>query len=347
MPSSGEESAVDGRATATRAGAQTRIGGSPRELVVAVQRKRIMDAAVQLIAERGLRQVTTQSVARRAGVSRRTLNTLFGSMDDCAVAALAQVRHRVTSLVSEAFWKEAEWTDRVLAGLAALLDFLDREPELARVCLVEALAVGPAGLSLRARELEALAPLVDAGRVHATPGELPHALMPEATIAAVAGILHMRLVTGKAPPFIDLLAPLASVVLSPYLGTGRSLQEAHDKAERLAQSIAAVERPPRPPSTPARAHVEIPKKVRNPNAYRVRLSLLHLANHRGASNAEIARAIGVLYASQISALLTRLERDGLLAKRSRGMGHSSEWWLTSYGESVAQALADEHVTSKP
>jgi AcrR family transcriptional regulator len=240
MPSSEEET-------------QTTVSQSSRERVAEFQRKRILEATVQLIAERGLRRVTTLSVVKRAGVSRRTLNNLFGSIDDCAVTAVALVRRRAMSLVSEAFEREAEWTDGVLTGLAALLDFLDCEPQLAWVCLVETLTVSRAGLSLRAHELAALAPLVDAGRVHATPGELPHPLTAEATIASVASILHNRLVTGEAPPFIDLLAPLASLVLSLYLG-GDSLQKALDRAEDVARSIATVERSPYSPSTPAHTH---------------------------------------------------------------------------------------------
>jgi AcrR family transcriptional regulator len=345
MPSREEEPASDGRPSATRAETQTSVCRPSGELVAEFQRERILNATVQLIAEQGLRRVTTVSVIKRAGVSRRTLIHLFGTMDECAVAAVALVRRQATSLVSEAFEREAKWTDRVLAGLAALLDFLDCEPQLAQVCLVETLTVSRTGLSLRAQELAALAPLVDAGRVHAAPGEFPHPLTAEATIASVAGILHNRLVTGKAPPFIDLLGPLAGVVLSPYLD-GDSLRKELDRAERLAQSIAA-KRPPHAPSAAAQPHVEIPKKVRSPSAYRVRQSLLHLANHRGASNGEIARAIGVPFPSQISTLLTRLERDGLLAKRSGGMGRPSEWWLTAHGESVAQALADERVGREP
>jgi len=338
MASSGEEPAANGGAAATRAGMRTRRGLPSREQVADMQRARILEATVQLIAERGLRRVTTERVVKRAGVSRRTLYNLFGSMEDCAVAALALVRHQATSLVSEAFEREASWTEGVLAGLAALLDFLDREPQLAWVCRVETLAVSPAGLCLRARELGELRPLVDAGRAHVLPGEDPHALTAEATIVSVAGILHMRLVTGKAPPFIDLLSPLAGVVLSPYLD-GCSLQRELDRAERLARSIVA-ERPSSLP-TPAQADVEIPRRVRNLNAYRAHQSLLHLAKHPGVSNTKIAQAIGVRHQSQISTLLTGLEREGLLTKCSEGAGRANAWWLTSDGELVARELADE------
>jgi AcrR family transcriptional regulator len=338
MSSSGGEQITDGLASVTRADAEQSDGPPSRERVAQVQRKRILEATVQLIAERGLRRVTAETVARRAGVSRRTLYDLFGTMEDCAVAALALVRQRATSLVSEAFEREARWTDGVLAGLAALLDFLDREPQLAWVCLVETLAVSRPGLSLRAHELGALTPLLDAGRTHRPLGEHPHALTAEATIASVAGILHMRLVTGKAPPFIDLLGPLASVVLSPYLDEG-SLQNALDRAECLARLTIAGRASHAPP--PARADVKIPKKLRSLGAHRVRRSLLYIAEHRGASNIEIAQSIGVRHQSQISALLGRLEGDGLLVKHAQGAGRPNAWWLTPHGEAVVCALVDE------
>ncbi len=258
MSSSGEEPAANGGAGAARAGTRARHSPLSHEQIVQVQHARILEATVQLIAERGLRQVTAQSVVGRAGVSRRTLYSLFGSMEDCAVAALALVRRRATLLVSEAFEREAGWPEGVLAGLGALLDFLDSEPQSARVCLVETFAAGPAGLSLRARELQGLAPLLDAGRAQAPPGH-PHALRAEATIASVAGILQIRLVTGEAPPFIDLLAPLAGVVLSPYLDAP-SLQRELERAQRLARTIAA-ERPSHPPPAPPQTDVDIPRRV--------------------------------------------------------------------------------------
>lgn len=138
--------------------AATWVAGGPlsREQVADLQRERILEAAVGLIGERRLHNVTAQGVIERAGVSRRTLYDLFGSMENVAVAAVAMARRRAIERMSEAFARNAEWPERVLAGLAALLVFLDGEPQLARVCLVEAFATSPAGLSARARDLQEL-----------------------------------------------------------------------------------------------------------------------------------------------------------------------------------------------
>ena len=208
-------------------------------------------------------------------------------------------------------------------------------PQLARVCLVEAFATNPAGLSARARGLQQLVPLVDAGRAHA-PDERLSVQMAEATVAAVAGILHIRLVTGEAPPFIGLLGTLAGVVLSPYLDA-ESLQPQLAKAQHLGSTIATERISPPPPAT-HRADVKVPRNVRSLSAYRARECLLHLAEHLGASNAQVADAIGVRYQGQMSTLLGRLEGEGLLVKRAKRAGRANEWWLTPHGESVARAL---------
>ncbi len=52
--------------------------------------------------------------------------------------------------MSKAFADEGSWQDVVLAALAALLESLDREPLLARVCLLEMLAGSPEVLEHRA-----------------------------------------------------------------------------------------------------------------------------------------------------------------------------------------------------
>lgn len=338
MSSKEDQPAANGGAGGVRAA--TRVAGGPlsREQVVELQRERILEAAVGLIAERRLHNVTAQSVIERAGVSRRTLYDLFGSMEDLTVAAVALARGQAIGRVSEAFARDAEWPERVLAGLVALLVFLDGEPQLARVCLVEAFATSPAGLSARARDLQELVPLVDAGRAHA-PDERLSAQMAEATVAAVAGILHMRLVTGEAPPFIGLLGALAGVVLSPYLDA-ESLQPQLAKAQHLGSTIATEPTTPPPPAS-RRVNVEVPRSVRSLSAYRARGCLLHLAEHPGASNTHVAHATGVRYQGQMSTLLARLEREGLLVKRPKGTGRANEWWLTPHGESVARALADD------
>jgi AcrR family transcriptional regulator len=298
-----------------------------------MQRKRILDAMVTEVGERGLRSVTIAGVSARAGVSRSTFYELFDDLDACVLAVLRQVASRSTALMAKAFAAEASWQDGVLAALAALLESLDREPLLARVCLLEMLAGGPEVLEHRARELAALNPLVDVGRKQPhTHGE-PVELTAEASVASVAGILHTRLVTGEAPPFIDLLGQLVGLVVCPYLDPHDVVTEIK-RGEALAQSIAEKHASSSPPPTT----MQLPAVLRHPSAFRARSCVIFLAAHPGASNKEIAAGIGMPHLGQVSELLARLARNGLLHKHAGGAGRPNAWWLTPHGEQIAQAL---------
>jgi len=310
-----------------------------------MQRKRILDAMVSEVGERGLRSVTIASVSARAGVSRTTFYELFDDLDACILAVLRQVASRSTALMSKAFAAEASWQDGVLAALAALLESLDREPLLARVCLLEMLAGGPEVLEHRARELAALNPLIDVGRKQAPARRELVELTAEASVASVAGILHTRLVTGEAPPFIGLLGQLVGLVVCPYL-------ESHDvvteikRGEALAQSIAEKQASS---SSPLAATVQLPAGLRNPGAFRARSCVTFIAANPGASNKQIAAGIGMPHLGQVSELLARLERGGVLHKHAGGAGRPNKWWFTPRGEQIAQALeaSKRHVDTRP
>jgi AcrR family transcriptional regulator len=306
-----------------------------------MQQKRIFAATVGEVGERGLRGVTVAGVSERAGVSRSTFYELFHDLDACILMVLSQVATRSTALMSKAFAEQASWEDGVLAALAALLVSLDRDTLLARVCLVETLAGSPAVLEHRARELAALNPLVDIGRKRAHASGEPPELTAEASVASVAGILHTRLVTGEAPPFIGLLGQMVGLVTGPYLDP-RDVARVINRGEAIARSIAR-ERSTAP--VLSRVDAPLPPALRHPGAYRARSCLVFLADNAGASNKAVAVGIGVSSLGQVSELLKRLARSGLLVKHSGGVGRPNAWSLTPHGERVAQTLKNTETSA--
>jgi AcrR family transcriptional regulator len=314
------------------------LGHGPvsREQAREMQRKRILDAMVGEVAERGLRGATVAGVSARAGVSRSTFYELFENLETCILAVLTQVASRSTALMSKAFAREARWQDGVLAALAALLMSLDREPLLARVCLLETLAGSPTVLEHRARELALLNPLVDVGREQAHTNREPPELTAEASVASVAGILHTRLVTGEAPPFIGLLGQLMGLVVAPYLDPDEVAREI-ERGEGRARVIA--QKRPFGLSSP-QIRVQLPAGLSHPGAYRARSCVIFLAANPAASNKAVAAGIGVSSLGQVSELLKRLAGTGLLIKHSGGAGRPNAWYLSSHGEQLAQALKD-------
>jgi AcrR family transcriptional regulator len=292
----------------------------------------MLDAMAQVLAERGLRSATIAEVTARAGVSRSTFCELFEGLEDCFLALLEHVMVRSTTLIREAFARKASWQDAVLAGLEALLVFLDSELALARMLLVEALAGPPAALRRRARLLEPLKPLVEGGREQLPARAQPPPVTAEATIIAVAGILHARLVDGKAPPYIGLLGELTGLVVAPYLGVSaaaEAIERGDARAKVLAEELDARR---------SEVRVAVPGELRHAKAYRLRSCLLYLAENPGLSNHAVANVIGVSHLGLTSVLLSRLNSLGLLTKRSGGAGRPNAWWPSPYGERVAQAI---------
>lgn len=329
------ELAADTHGRASRRTPRER-GPLSREQVTEMQRARIMRAVPQVVDEHGLRGASIARVATTAGVSRSTFYDLFENFEQCFLAVLDAGMRHTSARIAQAFAQNTTWQRQAVAGLVVLLGALDADPRLARVCLVEALAAGPSALEYHAREMEMLKHMVDSAAGPARTDRHSSALSAEATVVAVAGILHRRLVTGEAPPFTHLLAPLTSVVLEPYCDA-QTVTQAHAQAERLAQELAEERAARRP--RPAMDMV-IPKALTNPRAHRGRACLCYLATHPGASNRAVGEGIGLTRVEQAASLLARLANQGLLHKQAGRPGHPNAWSLTPHGEQVARALED-------
>lgn len=303
-----------------------------RKQIVEIQRRRMLAAMTEIVAECGLYGTTIGAVAARARVSRVTFTDIFGSIEQAFVEVVRQVTSWPVNLVREAFEGETLWRSSVLSGLEALLVLLDSEPALARVCLIDALAGPPAALEHRAKLLQPLVALVDSVRETLPADRQPPAVTAEAAVVSVAGILHARLVSCQAPPFINLLGELAGLVVTPFLGPDEAIEAARLGQER--SKVLAKERSARPP----RRRVPVPKQLHHARASRARACVIYIAENPGASNQKIARGIGIKHLGQASTLLSRLERLEVLTKRAGGAGRPNAWTLSPQGEEIVRSL---------
>jgi hypothetical protein len=78
-------------------------------------------------------------------VSARSARQLrLARPDDRQVAAIEGVLASAGERARTAYDTRQRWADRVRAGLAAVLEYLEQEPQLARLCVVQSAAAGPA-----------------------------------------------------------------------------------------------------------------------------------------------------------------------------------------------------------
>ncbi len=316
---------------------------STHEHIVQDQRARITQALVEVLAERGFAGATVGLVVTRARVSTSTFYQCFDSLEECLIAIMDSVLEQATTLASRELHRAGCWQDGVRSALAAVLSYFDREPELARVCIVETLAGGPAVLAHRERQIQVFRqPVID--RIER---EVPQVspLAAEGVMSSVLGIMHAHIVTAKPEPFIELLGPLMGLTMAPYLGA-RGVEREIKQGDELARAILASDSHWAPPAqTPQQDTGQngeqapaLPAILCNPSARRARECLLFLAEHPDSSNREVAVGIDIAHQSHISRLLTYLLQENLVTKRSEGTGKRNAWRLTPRGEEIVQAL---------
>ncbi|HWY90109.1 MAG TPA: TetR/AcrR family transcriptional regulator [Solirubrobacteraceae bacterium] len=301
-----------------------------REQVEGFQRTRMVSAMVEVAAEHGFLGAAVGRVVKRAGVSRRTFYDLFDSRENCFLAAFDWGVEQISGQLAEAYARESSWRDRVRSALASLLAFLDAEPQLARVCVVEALGAGTLVLERRARVLQDLAAALHASAPGTRGGSEPPLLTAEAVIGATFSVIHTRLSLGGEEPLTDLLGQLMALIALPYLGPRAA-------GEELARP--APEFPP--PSRAADAlapNRRILERLNMRLTYRTVRCLLFVAEHPGASNRAVALGAEISDEGQASRLLMRLAGLDLLVRTCPGPGKPNSWRLTPHGEQVLEAL---------
>jgi len=290
---------------------------------------RIISATVEVAWERGSDSMTISRIVGRAGVSRRTFYELFESRDDCMLAAIEQTLALAAERVEAACRPHERWLDRVRAGLGELLWFFEEEPQLAWLAVVHSAGAGPAVLELRCEVLDRLGRIVDEARVDGRAGPPP--LTAEGVVGGVLSVIQGQLIRSGSSGLIELLHPLASMVVLPYLG---------DAAARRELSRAKLV--PRAAASPSSASDALPG-LNLRLTYRTLAVLGVIASEPGLSNRDIAQRAHVSDEGQISRLLARLCDRGLLENTGGGqpLGAANAWRLTPGGEALARAIRRE------
>lgn len=311
----------------------TRDRALGREQVTDLQRARILAAMFDVSCERGAANVTVAHVVERSGVSRRTFYEVFEDREDCFLAAFDQALAYACERVLPAYEAEGDWRKKVRAGLIALLAFLDEEPVIGRVLIVESLGGGRTALERRGEVIAKLTDAIDRGgkAVKAT-SQLPP-LTAEGVVGGVLSIIHSQLTSSSARSekrVIDLSNPLMSMIVLPYLGSAEARRE--------------MERPVPKPSGKARPEPLLSDPFKEAGmrlTYRTVRVLLAIGEHPGASNRLIGDSAEIRDQGQVSKLLTRLQRVGMITNTGLGAGQGgpNSWTLTPAGRQVVSTVS--------
>jgi AcrR family transcriptional regulator len=305
-------------------------GGLPRGQVTQIQRSRMLAAAVEAVEDVGYARMTVAQVISRARVSRKTFYDVFADREDCFLAAFEQALTQARLIAQEAYERETSWRDGVRAALARLLLFMDEEPGLAKLCIVEALGAGERVLDRRAKVLDELAEVIDRGRTVTHAIREPPEVTAEGVVGAIFAVLHTRVLEHGNERLTDLLGSLMSMIVLPYLGA---------RAAGRELSRPPMEVPAEGRSRALARHKDPLEGLNMRLTYRTVRVLMVIAEHPGASNREIAEGSGIVDQGQISKLLNRLARLKLVENLGEGQekGAANAWHLTARGAQVERA----------
>ncbi|MGA9875192.1 MAG: hypothetical protein WBQ21_05225 [Solirubrobacteraceae bacterium] len=344
------------------------IGGEGfgRGHVTEIQRARMIAAMIDVVSERGRSNVTVAHIVGRSGVSRRTFYEVFDDFEDCFLAALDLAVVRASEYVLDGYDPAEKWRTRVRTALIGLLEFFEDEPAMGRLCVVETLGAGPKVHERRVRIVDAMIAVVDEGRQEQKSAATLPPLTAEGIVGGVLSVLHSRLLPnsegtagsarstasgGGRPqgtqqrkgtphssehgePLLGLTGPLMGMIVLSYLGPAAAQKESSRQApKRRVRARSATGDPLR--------DLEMRLTYRT---VRVLLSIASLSG-RGSppSNREVGVAAGIEDQGQISKLLSRLERLGLIENSGAGRvrGAPNAWALTKKGTEVERLVVGQ------
>lgn len=202
----------------------------PPEVIARSQRERLLEATVRVVAEKGYAATTVADLTREAGISRTTFYAMFEDKEGCFLAAYDGVVDALVRRIAAAYEIEERWPQRARAGLAALLDALAEEPQVARLALVDVGSAGPAAQRRYRAALQRLTPFFDEGRDFAPEGRNLPANTSRMAIGAVAGLISDELAEGRAEQLPDLISEVLFATLVPYIGPAAAAREVGEKA---------------------------------------------------------------------------------------------------------------------
>jgi len=199
------------------------------------QRRRILEATAEQVAEQGYQETTIETIVRRAKVGYRTFYKHYPDKEAAFLALLDAGFERGAAKVEAAYEREeGPWQDRIGAALGALFEQVAANPTVARVCLVDANAAGPAAAKRHEGALKRLALLIAPGRALNPRGDTLPASLEETLAGGVAWVLGQRLMAGEAGKLRGLLPETVEFVLRPFLGEEEAAREAGEVAAAIS-----------------------------------------------------------------------------------------------------------------
>lgn len=211
----------------------------PEELEASDHAERALRGFEALLTGQPFGDVTMEKVAKRAGMSVRTLYANFAGRDELMLAAIDSAGAQAAAAALPAFRRGVSPPEGIRAAVAALLGLLASRPNLAHLLLVA--TYEGAAPALRRRS-EALRPLEDM-LARAAPAQLPisRVVLSEALLGGVLWLARRRMLEAGPGALVGLAPICTYIALAPLLGAEQATAAAEGKSyRRQAPALAQM-----------------------------------------------------------------------------------------------------------
>jgi AcrR family transcriptional regulator len=176
--------------------------------VAAHQRERIHGAMLEIATEQGYGAVTVRALTQLAGVSTHTFYEHFDGKEECFLSTCELVVRRAARRVFAAQERGHQWDEQVRLTFRAVTRELACESKGARLALVDAFEVGPAGIERVRRAGALLEAMAAQGFASAPDGVVVPPLIVKGIVAGLARVACARLLAGRESELLALTPEL-------------------------------------------------------------------------------------------------------------------------------------------
>jgi len=194
-------------------------------LVSSPKRQRILEGMLEVVGTNGYDTASVRMVLDLTGLYRQAFYDEFADKDACYLEAFDFGVARMEAVASSAAAEQDSWRGQLRAGLGALLEALEADPDLARALVVEVHAAGPEGLRRRSQAMKRVTDFIDSARHAPEGGESPPPIAAEGIVAGMHAVVHAKLAAGESEGFRELLPDFMYFAVLPYFGADAASAE--------------------------------------------------------------------------------------------------------------------------
>jgi len=207
--------------------ARARTKAAPRRLprgrhalapdeVLRDQRQRLIAAVPGVVAEHGYEAMSVADIVKAAAVSRNAFYKNFSDKQECFAIAHDAGHERLFEVLVQPCDEADTIEDRVERSLAAALDALASEPDVARLLFVEAPSAGEE-IALRYHEwLQRYGTLLRSAAPDFPPQAIPAPEVEGVIVGGIASRIASEVLNDRAAKLGELTAPLVEYLLAFY-----------------------------------------------------------------------------------------------------------------------------------